>query len=117
MLVVRPEACWDKTEADPLFRLLYCDGVPPKVGVGGNFRLEATLWKNMSVKFSRLLVPQILLWSTRNSPHVPMGSWPAVAAECFVTFVVDCEASDWYLGRKSGAMGVVRRGHQVLDAT
>ena len=50
------------------------------------------------------------------------GSWPAVVAECFVTFVVDCEASDWYLGRRSGATGVVRRGHQVrstlrLDAT
>ena len=42
---------------------------------------------------------------------VPVESWPAVAAECFVTFVVDCEASDWYLGRMSGAMGVVRRGH------
>ena len=34
LLVVRPEAYWDKTEADPLFRLLYCDGV--------NFRLKAT---------------------------------------------------------------------------
>ena len=85
LLVVRPEAYWDKTEADPLFRLLYCDGVPLKIGAGGNFRLEATLWKNMSVKLSRLLVPKILLWSTRNSPPLPEGSWPAVAAECFVT--------------------------------
>ena len=34
----------------------------------GNFRLKATLWKNVSVKFSRLLLPKILLWSTRNSP-------------------------------------------------
>ena len=59
LLVVRPEAYWDKTEADPLFRLLYCDGVPLKIGVGGNFRLKATLWKNMSVKFSRLLVPLV----------------------------------------------------------
>ena len=47
----------------------------------------------MSVKFPRLLVPKILLWSTRNSLPVSKGSWPAVAAECFVTFVVDCEAS------------------------
>ena len=79
----------------------------------GNFRLKATLWKNVSVKFSRLLLPKILLWSTRNSPPVPKGSWPAVAAECFDTFVVDCEASDWYLGRRFGAMGVVQRGHQM----
>ena len=42
LFVVRPEAYWDKTEADPLFRLLYCDGVPLKIGVGGNFRLKAT---------------------------------------------------------------------------
>ena len=44
LLVVRPEAYWDKTEAAPLFRLLYrnCDGVPVKIGVGGNFRLKAT---------------------------------------------------------------------------
>ena len=73
-----------KAAPDPLFRLLHCDGVPLKIGVGGNFRLKATLWKNMSVKFSRLLV-KILLWSTRNSPPIPIGSWPAVAAECFVT--------------------------------
>ena len=51
-LVVRPEAYWDKTEADPLFRLLCCGGVPLTVRVGGNFRLETTLWKNTSVKFS-----------------------------------------------------------------
>ena len=56
--------------------------------------IEGTLWKNMSVKFSRLLVPKILLWSTGNSPPVPEESWPAVAAECFDTFVVDCEASE-----------------------
>ena len=74
---------------------------------------ELPIEGDMSVKFSRLLVPKIHLWSTGNSPPVPKGSWPAVAAECFVTFVVDCEASDWYLGKKSGAMGVVRRGHQV----
>ena len=42
LLVVRPEAYWDKTEADPLFRVLYCDGVPLGIGVGGNFRLKAT---------------------------------------------------------------------------
>ena len=66
-----PEAYWDKTEADPLFRLLYCDGVPLEIGVGGNSGLKATLWKNRSVKFSRLLVPKIQLWSTRNSPPVP----------------------------------------------
>ena len=83
----------------------------------GNFRLKATLWKNVSVKFSRLLLPKILLWSTINSPPVPKGSWPAVAAECFDTFVVDCEASDWYLGRRFGAMGVVQRGHQVENNT
>ena len=76
----------------------------------------------MSLKLPRMLVPKIHLWATRNSPPVPKGSWPAVAAECFVTFVVDCEASDWYLDRMPGAMGVVRRGHQVrttlrLDAT
>ena len=46
------------------------------------------------MKFSRLLVPKILLWSTGNSAPVPEGSWPAVVAECFVTFVVDCEASE-----------------------
>ena len=40
------------------------------------------------------VVPKILPWSTGNSPPVPQGSWPAVAAECFVTFVVDCEASE-----------------------
>ena len=45
------------------------------------------------MKLPRMLVPKILLWSTRNSPPVPKGSWPAVAAECFVTFVVDCEPS------------------------
>ena len=42
LLVVRPEAYWDKTEADPLFRLLCFDGVPLKIGVGENFRLKAT---------------------------------------------------------------------------
>ena len=48
----------------------------------------------MSVKLPRLLVPKVLLWSTGNSPPVPKGSWPAVAAECFDTFVVDCEACE-----------------------
>ena len=41
-----------------------------------------------------MLVPRIHLWSTRNSPSVRKGSWPAVAAECFVTFFVDCGASE-----------------------
>ena len=42
LLVERPEAYWTKTEADPLFRLLYCDGVPLTIEVGGSFRLKAT---------------------------------------------------------------------------
>ena len=87
LLVVRPEANWDKTEADPLFRLLYCDGVDR------SWR-ELPIEGDMSVKLPQILVPKIHLWSTRNSSPVPKGSWPVVAAECFVTFVVDCEASE-----------------------
>ena len=46
------------------------------------------------MKFTRMLVPKIHLWSTRNSLPVHKGSSPAVVAQCFVTFVVDCEASE-----------------------
>ena len=63
---------------------------------------ELPIEGDLSVKFSRLLVPKTHLWSTRNSPPVPKRSWSAVEVECVDTFVVDCEAfeqwktvSDW----------------------
>ena len=55
---------------------------------------ELPIESDMSVKFPRMLVPKIQLSSTRNSLPVPKGSRPAVVAECFVTFVIDCEAFD-----------------------
>ena len=78
--------CWDKTEADPLL-------LRRSASQDRSWR-ELPIEGDMSVKLPRMLVPKIHLWSTGNSLPVPKGSLPAVAAECFVTFVVDCEASE-----------------------